>query len=537
MSILITCYENSLLSANKLLLLTMIFTGAAANNVGGKTMHSMYSVNCNHPRNQLSETQKQILARKLRRTLVLIMDERSMISSSLLGASARNCSQTALGGLNQNQSWGGIPIVILVGDDHQLPPVVIKGQGKGALWIKTGRENCSNSNWGAGVETLGVSQFLELSDVVVKLNKVERQDESDQDHTQLLDNLRPPNMLTPAQVRRLINLHINNIEDTKKREEIEWSAMHVYAAKKDARDYNLKCLVHHSNDNNPVAMIKNKGVNKSSKNGKAVYSHFVKDQIPMSTMFCRDSRVCIKGRNFMPEWGLYNGAMGTVVEIVFQENESPNDNHQPLYVAVRFDGYTGPAWDPTDPKLVPIPIIKLPCTKGARCCMMSICPLALSHATTIHKFQGQSVGPTKEGQPNNAIQVIVCCPGGKSFEGKNPGLLYTLCTRATTFGDEGKQNSAMFFIGDHICKKRFENVHLTAEGHKYQLVTYREKWIAHLESRIIPYNITNQEKNELMEWATTKDVTFTEEHIDECIMAIGNHFEHIHTHRPSTRRS
>ena len=37
---------------------------------------------------------------------------------------------------------------------------------------------------------------------------------------------------------------------------------------------------------------------------------------------CWGARMQISGRNFEPDWGLYNGAVGTVVEIVFNENEN-----------------------------------------------------------------------------------------------------------------------------------------------------------------------------------------------------------------------
>ena len=30
---------------------------------------------------------------------------------------------------------GGIPVVLLVGDDYQLPPVITKGKGKGYFYI------------------------------------------------------------------------------------------------------------------------------------------------------------------------------------------------------------------------------------------------------------------------------------------------------------------------------------------------------------------------------------------------------------------
>ena len=47
-----------------------------------------------------------------------------MLSTGVLGGIEKNCSHAALGGLNANTLFGGIPIVILMGDDMQLPAVV-----------------------------------------------------------------------------------------------------------------------------------------------------------------------------------------------------------------------------------------------------------------------------------------------------------------------------------------------------------------------------------------------------------------------------
>jgi hypothetical protein len=39
----------------------------------------------------------------------------------VLGTCQRNARQAAHGGINRTKSWGGIPIVIIIGDGHQLP--------------------------------------------------------------------------------------------------------------------------------------------------------------------------------------------------------------------------------------------------------------------------------------------------------------------------------------------------------------------------------------------------------------------------------
>src|SRR5687767_1279464 len=60
---------------------------------------------------------------KLENTVALIVDERSMVSSLLLGTMEAYCRQAAFKATKRHLRWGGLPIVILVGDDHQLPSI------------------------------------------------------------------------------------------------------------------------------------------------------------------------------------------------------------------------------------------------------------------------------------------------------------------------------------------------------------------------------------------------------------------------------
>ena len=59
----------------------------------------------------------------------------------------------------------------------------------------------------------------------------------------------------------------------------------------------------------------------------------------------------IVDRNFEPGWGLYNNSIGTVRDIVFAPGDDPNSGDLPQYVAVEFSHYTGPVWDPENPKV------------------------------------------------------------------------------------------------------------------------------------------------------------------------------------------
>ena len=454
--------------------------------------------------------------------MVLIMDERSMVSSQVLGASARNVKETAHGGVNYNLSWGGIPVVIFFGDDHQLPPVEGRdGKGKGAFYVLDGSERSVNRDWGSNIETLGVSQFLEMTTTVKKLTKLERQNENDEGHVAILSSLRPPKELDNDQVNKLLSLDIRH-QLPDKRDEIVENAMHIYANKDKARDWNNICMARKSSEDNPIAMIKARGSSRVSSTGKAILKHFSQDKIKMTANIFVGEKVSLNGVNLIPEWGLFNGAIGTVEEIVFADGHNPNDNDQPLYVAVRFENYTGPVWDQNNPKTVPIPITTKTCNKDGRCCKLDMCPLIPAYATTIHKFQGQSCGPTRPGQPINEVQVIVCCPGNKQFEALNPGTLYTIISRATTLGNRENHGSALYFIGQHINRDRFTNIHKTRDGRVYEKVKRRDKWISYLEARCAKVHDTPDDSIELEHWAN--EMRYTVSETEETIDRMGAQF-------------
>ena len=50
-----------------------------------------------------------------------------MVSSAVLAASERNIRRNIYGCQNRNEYWGGLPVVILFGDDYQFPPVMAPG--------------------------------------------------------------------------------------------------------------------------------------------------------------------------------------------------------------------------------------------------------------------------------------------------------------------------------------------------------------------------------------------------------------------------
>ena len=71
----------------------------------------------------MSEKKKKDLSLKLKNLLCLIIDERSLLDSAHLGIAEQMVSETIYNGEMCDKSWGNLPILILVGDDYQLPGI------------------------------------------------------------------------------------------------------------------------------------------------------------------------------------------------------------------------------------------------------------------------------------------------------------------------------------------------------------------------------------------------------------------------------
>ena len=142
-------------------------TGSAAFNAGGETCHRLFNIQGRLSSAELSAQALKTLMSKLENTIVLIIDERSMISALLLGTMEDYCRQAAFKGTNRHKSWGGLPIVILVGDDYQLPSI-----DQGSFYSLGDRPKRQRTN----VEELyvqnGMDLFLEFGKDVMTLKKV-----------------------------------------------------------------------------------------------------------------------------------------------------------------------------------------------------------------------------------------------------------------------------------------------------------------------------------------------------------------------------
>ena len=138
--------------------------------------------------------------------------------------------------------------------------------------------------------------------------------------------------------------------------------MHLFATKAPRNVHNLTRLSEISSQSNPVAMLKTRWTSTNKKlSTSSIMNHF-KDPPPPACMIARGSIVRSFSKNFEPEWGLFNNAIGEVEEIVFDSNSAdPNNGDLPAYVAVKYQHYCGPTWDQHNPRTVPIPMVSVRC--------------------------------------------------------------------------------------------------------------------------------------------------------------------------------
>jgi len=494
---------------------TAAFTGSAAYNIGGKTMHSAYSVNCHDPTRQMSEATRENLTRRMRYTVALIFDERSMISAELLGAVERNVASTCHGGNKSKSIWGGIPVVLLIGDDYQLPPVIMMGKGRGAFHAIDYKPHKNDK--GLSLELRGMQEFLRLSRDAMTLTCNKRVNKGQDTFRDILGRVR---MGEPTEYDKdvMLSLKFSKLSKTV-REAYENSSetIHLFATGESCVEHNFKQLQRHNSPENPVAFLKHKlprhlqHTNNNDHNA-----------IPEVTCFSIGCKVMIKGKIFCPDLGLYNVAIGTVKKIIFKPNESPNFGHLPSYVVVEFASYIGHLeengryiWDENNPKLIPVPTINTVDEKSKQ--IVRFCPLVLSFARTIHTFQGQSAGPTDD-LNKNAIMRIICDVGTTKFESQNIGLLYTALSRATTMGTEqNNRTDSAIYLTESLDRTRLDRLTTKMDGNQYDMIMKRNAWTKLLEdaATVERKDVTEKNIQELFKWAQNSE--YSTEHIEKII--------------------
>ena len=316
-------------------------TGTAAFNAGGETLHHFLKNKAglkSYVPFSMSAKKKKELTSKLKNLLCLIIDERSLLDSAHLGIAEQMVSETIFNGEMSEKSWGNLPVLILVGDDYQLP-----GVAPGAFDVFEPPKGHKATDRGRYV-------FKECATVVMSLTTSKRIQEKQEADKKLLTKLRTATSLDDNEVSRLLNLHLDKIQQRHGPaavDEIHKECIYLFYRNNPRILKNLEILVKNCSPTNPVAVCKTRS--SGLHNGMAITSHFKNSKIPTSSLLSIGTKVALENKNFCPIWGLHNGAVGIVDEIVFQKGQNPNKGDLPHYVVVDFPQYVGPVWDLDNP--------------------------------------------------------------------------------------------------------------------------------------------------------------------------------------------
>ena len=497
-------------------------SGGAAFNVGGCTIHRAlkHSVHKDTLAKELNDSNKDALKDKLQRLLMFVIDERSMLSSELLAATERNIRQCAFRGHNESEYWGGIPVVLIFGDDCQLPPVCAKG----AIDAHKEKQSCIQNLSrrftldSTLLEQEGNRLFTEDMTEKVFFLSSNRRTDGDLRFNAILRRLRL-GISTEEDAKYLMKLNFHNFSAQEKSTLEKGKTVWLYTKNDEKNAKNMSKLVQLSNETqNPVARlrchwestrIQGKG------NASVSRSHFNGRKIVLQTDLCVGAPVAINCINILPEIGLYNGARGTLIDIVYDEGQNPNskqDYHLPKYVVVDFPHLNLrkgniPPWDSENPTVrficsfvlfpvhpipfhirqqhVPIRPETVPCSRnpGNPCCLVHFCPIVLAWATTIHKFQGFEAGF----RAHDSVNRIIADISTLQWEKLHPGTTYVVVSRARTLGtrtqtEDQIMDSALYFDCP-IGPERFTKTKINKDGSTCVSAQNRESWMNYLNEK------------------------------------------------------
>ena len=378
----------------------------------GRTMHSVTPLPRKSKKKDLktaqvtdypmNSTQRSTLCKYIgtkddRKVYLLNKDERGMTSHN----DAAWCSQRMKEATLDDEPFGGVPVVCWVGDHGQLGPV-------GAVDLHTTPKATAPPS-----DHAGFSLYRQF-DNVVYLHETMRQG-PDQKH--LLESL--------LRIRRgeiiqndwmdmnarfegdLSNVEKANFEHDKVITLCEtWSEVDIENYKK-LNDLGV-----------PIAVIP------SINRGKHTQGKFADKQvgqIPPRALLGVGSRVILtKNQKGLTGHHLNNGAMGTVVAIIYDDNVRPPSF--PQFVIVDFPHYNGPAWCREQVTWIPI------CSEVSfceyMCCTRHGLPLMPGYSMPIAKSQGSTIGAE-----HLVTHMRLKLQKQSNFENLCPGTTYTGLSR------------------------------------------------------------------------------------------------------------
>ena len=244
-------------------------TGSAAFSAGGKTIHSLFGIGTKTTADDdISPTLRKRLQAKFANIVALIIDERSLLSSNLLSRMQSYANKTFHRGQNEGTIWGNVPIVLLVGDDFQLPSIdtgafdaLITNVTQLKSLLKQGSRKLGHMRYGQLL-------FQKAGQKVMSLSVSKRTQSSQSYFRYLLQCLRgaTPEHLSEEDISFLAsNYHIMSpkfSEDDRKK--LAHEALFLFATKQPRNIFNRIRLQETHSATNPVARVRSQTTKKAS---------------------------------------------------------------------------------------------------------------------------------------------------------------------------------------------------------------------------------------------------------------------------------
>ena len=134
-------------------------TGSASFNGGGVTMHRLFGIPVRKVSDKIGSDKMRRLKKTLKNVVMLVFDERSMISAEDMGMIETYEKQVAHQVMHKNSFFGNISVILLVGDDYQLPPIM-----PGASANKANPKPSYVSAFVMGIVKKGLNAFNKLGE-------------------------------------------------------------------------------------------------------------------------------------------------------------------------------------------------------------------------------------------------------------------------------------------------------------------------------------------------------------------------------------
>lgn len=318
-------------------LLVTASTGIAANNVGGRTIHSQFLINPQKPDPEESVAKLSMSRRRyaILPAQLLIIDEVSMVSNSLLDCLNKICK----GVKKSDRPFGGMQIVVF-GDFLQLPPVF-----KGAQAGDTICWDCASWQEAEIKPLLLTSNFRQAADA---------------EFYSLLTRLRY-NQLTAADIQKIQSLA--TIPDD--------SAIRIFSTNEEVDRYNYGrfMLLDESTERKYIA--------KCSGDRSLIDNYWKDSIIPEEIELRIGARVMLCRNIDLGDLLLFNGSLGWVVG--YEEGSN--------YPVIDFDCGVKLI---IDPMVIYQPMERDYSGEEYPLATISHIPLKLAYAVTVHKSQGQT---------------------------------------------------------------------------------------------------------------------------------------------------